>query len=77
MFILHGVVLPPCCFWVKKNKRERSFSTSFALILISRHYSKAKFHFFSTFAKVHFIKIKKEGIGKALMTDWELVPEMQ
>ena len=40
-------------------------------------YSKAKFHFFSTFAKAHFINIKKERIGKALMTDWELVPEMQ
>ena len=41
------------------------------------------------FAKVHFIKIQKEGMGKALikiqkegmgkalMADWEPVPEMQ
>ena len=29
-------------------------------------YSKKKFHFSSTFAKVHFIKIKKEETGSLL-----------
>ena len=29
------------------------------------------------FAKVHFIKIQKGGMGSALMADWEPVPEMQ
>jgi hypothetical protein len=30
-----------------------------------------------TFAKVHFIKIQKEGMGSALMKNWERVPEVQ
>ena len=29
------------------------------------------------FAKVHFIKIQKEGMGSALMKNWERVPEVQ
>ena len=54
-----------------------NYTPKFGIYKGKHDYSKGKFHFFSTFAKVHFIKIQKEGIGKALMTDWELVPEMQ
>lgn len=48
-----------------------NYTPKFGIYKWEHNYSKAKFNFFSTFAKVHFIKIQKDVMGPALMKNRE------